>query len=81
MNVNMAFSFDSLAEIAKKHLGAELEVGDIIICDNKNRDKRKVLQMTKQGFMIYYGRLHRVKFDQLADHNGQLKQVSQPLFS
>lgn len=77
-NINMNYSFDSLAEIALKQLGAELEVGDIVICDNKNRDKRKAMQWTKDGFMIYYGRLHhKMKFEPLADHNGQLKNLTQ----
>lgn len=81
MNINMHYSFDSLAKLAEKMLGAELDVGDIIICDNKNRDKRKVLQKTKFGYIIHYGRLHnKVEFASLAEANGQIKAVSQPLF-
>ena len=73
MNVNMNLSFDRLAEMARKQLGAEPEVGDILICDNNKGDKRKVLQVTKDGFMIYYGRLKDHVFEALAKHNGMLK--------
>jgi hypothetical protein len=72
-DVNMNYSFDTLADMAKKQLGAEPEVGDIIICDNRNGDKRKMLQITKDGFMIYYGRLKDSVFQALAEHNGMLK--------
>lgn len=75
-NINMNWSFDSLAELAKKLLGAELEVGDILICDNTKKDKRKMLQMTSSGFMIYYGRHHEELFTPLAENNGQLRRVN-----
>jgi hypothetical protein len=74
-NVNMNWSFDRLAHLAETLLGAELDVGDIIICDNHNKTKRKMLQKTKRGFMIYYGRLHKELFVALADNNGQIKNI------
>lgn len=78
-NVNMSWSFDKLHEMAKGLLGAELEVGDILICDNFNKTKRKMIQMTAKGFMIYYARLHIEKFTALADHNGMLKSVNKEI--
>lgn len=72
-DINMNYSFDTLADICKKQLGGEPEVGDIIICDNKKGDKRKMLQVTKEGWMIYYGRLKGAVFQALANHNGMLK--------
>jgi len=78
-DVNMNYSFDSLNEMAGKQLGAEPEIGDILICDNKKGDKRKVLQVTADGFMIYYGRLKAAVFQALADHNGKLKTPTKEL--
>jgi len=75
-NVNMLYSFDKLHEMAAKLLGAEVEVGDILICDNKNQTKRKVLQMTKEGFMIHYGRLSgQNKFGPLKPHDGIITDI------
>lgn len=75
-NVNMGLSFDRLNAMATELLGAETEEGDILICDNHNKTKRKVLQRTNTGFMIYYGRLeHKQTFEALADNNGQLKRL------
>lgn len=72
--INMNYSFDTLSRMAQKMLGAELDVGDIIICDNADQTKRKMLQKTKTGFMIYYARLNGKQiFAQLAAHNGMLK--------
>lgn len=78
-DVNMNYSFDTLADMAKKQLGAEPEVGDIIICDNKKGDKRKMLQVTQDGFMIYYGRLKESVFQALSNHNGMLKNVTKEI--
>lgn len=73
-DVNMSLSFDRLNAMAMELLGAETELGDIIICDNHNMTKRKVLQRTKTGFMIYYGRLdNKTQFTPLAAHNGAIK--------
>lgn len=74
-NVDMHLSFDSLHKLANKLLGGSMELGDILICDNPKQDKRKVLQMTKDGFMIYYGRINKGEFRALADHNGRLKNL------
>lgn len=74
-NVNMNLSFDRLNELGKKLLGADLQIGDILICDNAKGDKRKVMQWTEKGFIIYYARYHDQLFDRLAEHNGQLKNL------
>lgn len=80
-DVNMSLSFDSLYELAKKQLGAEPEVGDLIICDNHRQDKRKVFQIVKGGHMIHYGRINKDEgtFTPLADHNGQLKNLTKAI--
>lgn len=74
-DVNMNFSFDTLTKIAQKQLGASLTLGDLIVCDNKRKDKRKVMQYTSRGLMIYYGRLHEEEFKALANKDGQLKSL------
>lgn len=75
-DVNIAYSFDSLYEIAKEMLGAELEVGDIIVVDNRNRTKRKMMQMTKTGYLIFYGKLHKNgTFNRIQDHSGMVKNL------
>lgn len=79
LDVNMNFSFDSLAAMAEKMLGATLDVGDIIVCDNHNGDKRKMLQKTRDGYMIYYARLHEKQFEHLLEHNGQVKKIDKEL--
>lgn len=78
-DVNMNYSFDRLADMARKQGGIEPEVGDIIVCDNHKGDKRKMLQVTKDGFLIYYGRLKDGVFKALADHNGKLKSIDREI--
>jgi hypothetical protein len=75
LNIPMSVSFDGLSELGHKLLGADLTLGDIIVVDNKKGDKRKLMQWTKKGFMIYYARYHKDKFIPLAEHNGQLKRI------
>lgn len=76
-DVNMSLSFDRLAKMAQEMLGADLEVGDIIICDNANKDKRKMLQRTKMGFIIYYARMDKHEFLELAGKDGKLRTLNQ----
>jgi hypothetical protein len=76
-DVNMNYSFDTLAKMAEKFLGADLSIGDTIVCDNHDQTKRKMLQKTKKGFMIYYARMTKGKFFlSLRDNNGEVKQLS-----
>lgn len=76
-NANMNWSFDSLYATAVKLLGAEPDVGDVLICDNKNKDKRKVLQVVERNgvraFMIFYGRVDKDYFKALSGKNGMIK--------
>lgn len=75
-NININISFDRLAELAEKGLGASMELGDIIVVDNPNQTKRKMMQKTKNGWMIYYGKLDgNAEMDALAEHNGVLKRL------
>ena len=56
-NVHMGISFDGLAEIALKQLGGEIKLGDMIVADSTDQKKRKAMQWTEKGFMIYYGKI------------------------
>jgi len=60
-DVNMLFSFKSLATIAEKHLGATLDYGDICVFDNKNMTKRKALMKTRNGYIIIYSMMFDAK--------------------
>lgn len=75
ININMNFSFDSLISLLEKFLGGDIEMGDTLICDNSKGDKRKVIQKTNGGYLIFYGRVEDGKFTPLAEHNGQLKHI------
>ncbi len=50
-NVDMRFSFESLAAIAKKYVGADFDAGDICYFENNKGDRRKVL-LKKNGVVI-----------------------------
>lgn len=76
LDADMRLSFDGLAEFAKKQLGVDLGAGDIVICDNNKGDKRKVMQKTEKGLVIYYARYDEDLFKKLAEHNGQLKRFA-----
>lgn len=52
--VDMRYSFDRLAELAKDQGAKE---NDILIVDNTNGTKRKVLLVVKNGFLIMYAKL------------------------
>lgn len=72
-NANMNWSFDTLAAMAEQMLGASPKLGDILIADNAKGDKRKVLQFTAKGWLIYYARFHKgLSFIPLAKENGKL---------
>jgi hypothetical protein len=80
LNVNMSLSFDRLAAIAEEMLGANLTIGDLIVCDNAKGDKRKMLQRTRDGYMIFYARRNKGgKFEPLAEHNGRLKELTKEI--
>ena len=51
-------------------------MGDIIICDNERGDKRKVMQWTQKGFIIFYARYHKELFEKIQDFNGQVKRFA-----
>jgi hypothetical protein len=80
-DVDMRLSFDGISALAEGLVGGEVVKGDIIVCDSPTKKKRKMLQKTTTGYMIYYGRLD-VKggeFEPLADSNGQIKRISREI--
>lgn len=82
-NAVMNWSFDKLYKIATELLGAEPEVGDVLICDNTNKDKRKVLQVVERNgaraFMIFYARVEKDYFVPLAPANGMIKKTTKEI--
>lgn len=75
-NIDMRLSFDGLNKLAMELVGAQTETGDILVCDNPNKTKRKLLQRTATGFMIYYARLdNKTEFTPLADKNGLVRRI------
>ena len=80
INVNMTLSFDGLSEMLTKKLGGEAEAGDIIVCDNATRTKRKMLQKTATGYMIFYGRLdNKTNFEHLTNKGGMVKRIDREI--
>ena len=77
-DVDMRLSFDGLNKLAENLVGGQAELGDIIVFDGPTKTKRKMLQKTATGYMIYYGRLdNKTEFEPLADHNGKIKRITQ----
>lgn len=78
-DVDMRLSFDGLNKLAEGLVGGQAELGDIIVFDTsaKVKTKRKMLQKTATGYMIYYGRLdNKQEFEPLAEHNGKIKRIT-----
>lgn len=79
-DVDMRLSFDGLRKMTEKLVGGSVELGDVVVCDNHKMDKRKMLQKTATGYMIYYGRLeNKTTFKPLAKHNGPIKQITEEI--
>lgn len=81
-DVDMRLSFDGLNKLAEKLVGGQAELGDIIVFDTsaKVKTKRKMLQKTATGYMIYYGRLdNKTEFEPLAEHSGRIKKLTQEI--
>jgi hypothetical protein len=77
----MRLSFDGIQRVAQEMVGAEVILGDIVVCDSPTKRKRKMLQRTATGYMIYYGRLDikGQEFEPLADHSGQVKRINREI--
>jgi transposase len=72
--VNMWKSFDALAVLVQESIGKLPSAGDMFIFYNKIRNKVKILFWDGNGFMIYYKRFERNKFniDQFQDNEGNI---------
>lgn len=60
---DMRRSFDGLALAAQQHLGVDPQGGAVFVFCNKRRDRLKVLWFDRNGFCIFYKRLHRARFE------------------
>jgi len=56
---DMPRSFDGLALAAQQHLGEDPQGGAVFVFCNKRRDRLKALWFDRNGFCIFYKRLHR----------------------
>lgn len=66
-DVNIHYSFQMLEKVAES-LGANVNEGDILVCDNVNRDRRKLFKKTKTGALIVYMKCyHGDKFTPLLE--------------
>lgn len=69
--VDMRYSFDRLSDMARE---AGASDNDILVVDNEKGDKRKVLLMVKNGYLILYAKLlkglqfERVKTKELVEN-------------
>ena len=59
---DMRRSFDGLALAAQQHVGQDPQGGAVFVFCNKRRDRLKVLWFDRNGFCIFYKRLHRARF-------------------
>lgn len=59
----MRKSFDGLCGIVKNDLGSSPTSGEVYVFVNKSRDKIKLLNWVGSGFVLYYKRLERGRFE------------------
>lgn len=60
---DMRNSFDGLCGLVSNELGERPEDGSVYIFINRQRDKCKLLQWQSGGFVLYYKRLERGRFE------------------
>lgn len=78
-NTNINYSFKSIEKLGKKY-GADLQVGDIVVIDNHNRNKRKMLKKAANGWIIMYGACHpRTEFFPLSKRDGLVRKKTREL--
>lgn len=53
-DTDMRKSFPGLIEISEKEIKAKMLQGDVIVFDNHNKTRRKILARTKDGWILYY---------------------------
>jgi transposase len=72
--VDMRKSFDGLQGLVTNHIGRDALSGEVFIFLNRRRDQVKLLVWDRSGFVIYYKRLERGRFElpvQVGDGRGQ----------
>lgn len=62
-NTDLRKSFDGLSGLVSSHMGGGMLSGDAFIFINKRRNRMKILQWDRNGFVIYYKRLERGTFE------------------
>ena len=73
----MRKSFDGLQGIVTGHIGRDALSGEVFIFMNRRRDQVKLLVWDRSGFVIYYKRLERGRFD-LPAMNGAVRGQTLP---
>lgn len=61
--VDMRKSFDGLQGLVSNHIGRDALSGEVFIFMNRRRDQVKLLVWDRSGFVIYYKRLERGRFE------------------
>lgn len=60
--VNLAFSFDRLAGIAREKLGREPRGNCVVVFHNRRRTHVKLLWHDERGYCLFYRRLDRGRY-------------------
>ncbi|MGI9160424.1 MAG: IS66 family insertion sequence element accessory protein TnpB [Saprospiraceae bacterium] len=69
--VDMRKSFDSLHGLVTGQMGRDALSGEVFIFLNRRRDQVKMLVWDRSGFVIYYKRLERGRFELPAAAGGE----------
>lgn len=60
---DMRKSFDGLSGLVQNNLARDPKSGEVFIFINKNKDKIKLLHWQGGGFVLYYKRLEKGRFE------------------
>ena len=78
--VNISFSFKTLENLAKE-MGADVQIGDMLVVDNAKGDKRKAFIKNANGSAIMYACMRKGQtFIALSENNGVIR-GKQPLIN
>ena len=70
-SVDMRKSFDGLQGLVTGQMGRDALSGEVFIFMNRRRDQVKMLVWDRSGFVIYYKRLERGRFELPAAAGGE----------